>query len=79
MLQAPASYPSARRCDQTDVLHGETVIDPYRYLEDPDSVETKDFVDSQNDCYSKATGSVSAVALKATPCVMILSIQHVHV
>ena len=27
------AYPKQRRCSQTDVYHGDTVADPYRYLE----------------------------------------------
>src|SRR5215218_6061063 len=33
-------YPAARRTDDADVLHGRTVADPYRWLEDPLSEET---------------------------------------
>ena len=41
-------YPAARRSDQVDVLHGVRVADPYRWLEDADSEETRNWVQSEN-------------------------------
>lgn len=41
------TYPEARRGDVADTYHGTTVPDPYRWLEDPDSPETRTWVDGQ--------------------------------
>lgn len=34
-------YPAVRRTDVADTIHGVTIADPYRWLEDPDSKETE--------------------------------------
>ena len=41
-------YPAARVSDHTDVYFGTTVADPYRWMEDVDSPEVKQWVDAEN-------------------------------
>jgi prolyl oligopeptidase len=44
----PLAYPAARKVDQTDDYFGTKVADPYRWLEDANSAETKAWVDAEN-------------------------------
>lgn len=46
--QLTMEYPSVRRGDTVEELHGIKVPDPYRWLEDPDSEEARAFVEAQN-------------------------------
>jgi prolyl oligopeptidase len=47
-LSAPLTYPVTKKVDQTDNYFGTVVADPYRWLEDANSAETKQWVDAQN-------------------------------
>lgn len=42
------SYPVTRKVDQTDDYHGTTIADPYRWLEDDNSADTKAWVQAEN-------------------------------
>lgn len=42
------TYPVTQKVAQTDNYHGTTIADPYRWLEDANSAETKVWVDAQN-------------------------------
>ena len=46
---APLTYPTARTGSQTDTYHGVVVHDPYRWLEEVDSAETRLWVNAQRD------------------------------
>jgi prolyl oligopeptidase len=42
------AYPPTRRADQVDDYHGAKVTDPYRWLEDASSPETREWIEAQN-------------------------------
>ncbi len=56
MCQAPETaeqkmafqYPETKKVDTVDVYHGTEVPDPYRWLEDDNAADTKEWVDAQN-------------------------------
>ncbi|MDQ3950941.1 MAG: prolyl oligopeptidase family serine peptidase, partial [Gemmatimonadota bacterium] len=49
LAQAPSlQYPPSRRVDQIDDYHGTRVADPYRWLEDLASPDTRGWIDAQN-------------------------------
>ena len=41
-------YPEVHRDGTVETLHGEAIADPYRWLEDGDSAETRAFIEAQN-------------------------------
>ncbi len=47
-LQAQLTYPATRKVDSSDNYYGTVVADPYRWLEDDNSPETKAWVQEQN-------------------------------
>ncbi|MGH9068385.1 MAG: prolyl oligopeptidase family serine peptidase, partial [Acidimicrobiales bacterium] len=53
------AYPPARRLDLTEDLHGHRVVDPYRWLEDAGSVETRAWAEAQD--------ALAGAALDALP------------
>lgn len=59
----PNSYPPARKADQVDDYHGVKVADPYRWLEDLDSEETRKWVEAQN---KLSFGFLDSIPARAT-------------
>jgi prolyl oligopeptidase len=51
---------SARRAGQVDDYHGELVADPYRWLEDTNAVETRAWIDAENELTEEWLSQVKA-------------------
>ena len=51
-------YPATKKVDQSDNYHGTIVADPYRWLENDTSNETKKWVTEQNEVTFKYLGSI---------------------
>ena len=45
---AKIAYPEVKKVEHVDEYHGVKVADPYRWLEDDNSADTKAWVDQQN-------------------------------
>ena len=44
----PFAYPQAKKLDVVDDYHGTKIADPYRWMEDLDSADVKEWVDAEN-------------------------------
>ena len=44
----PFKYPDSHRGDTVETLHGQPIADPYRWLEDPNSADTKTWIEAEN-------------------------------
>lgn len=55
---APTTYPVTKKVEQQDVYHGTSIADPYRWLEDANSAETKEWVDAQNKVTQSYLGQI---------------------
>lgn len=47
-MATPFTYPSSPQHDQVDTYHGVSVPDPYRWLEDPQSAPSREWIVAQN-------------------------------
>jgi prolyl oligopeptidase len=73
----PASYPAAPRQDLTEVIHGETVEDPYRWLEDAGSQQTRDWLSAQDELYGSYLAGLTARDRLAARLTELLGAGHV--
>jgi len=56
----PYRYPESRKEDHVDVIHGVKVPDPYRWLEEIDSEETRAWIEAQNELTFGYLGEIGA-------------------
>ena len=59
-LESSVDYPEARMSDQVDTYFGVDVADPYRWMEDPESVETRAWIDAENALTHEWLGEVES-------------------
>ena len=53
-------YPKAKKVDHTDDYHGTKVADPYRWLENPDAPESREWIEAQNKITFDFLGKIPA-------------------
>ena len=59
-LEGAVDYPEARMSDQVDTYFGVDVADPYRWMEEPDSVETRAWIEAENALTHEWLGEVES-------------------
>jgi prolyl oligopeptidase len=62
VAQSPLAYPPTRKADVVEDFFGTQVADPYRWLEDDNSAETKAWVEAQNKVTFAYLGQIPARA-----------------
>ncbi|HKW42158.1 MAG TPA: prolyl oligopeptidase family serine peptidase [Gemmatimonadales bacterium] len=55
-------YPAARHSDVVDDYHGTKVADPYRWLENPDSPESRAWIEAENQLTAEYLAAIAARA-----------------
>jgi prolyl oligopeptidase len=66
--------PATRRDEVVELLHGEQVADPYRWLEDTESAETKAWITAQN---GLTAGYLAAIPQRAAIRARLAALSHV--
>ena len=69
MMATSLSYPPSPRHDQVDFYHGVAVPDPYRWLEDPQSAASRQWIEAQNQvtsAYLETLAGRSAISDRLT-------------
>ena len=57
---SPIKYPETKKTNQVDDYHGTKVADPYRWLENPDSPESREWIEAQNKITFDYLGKIPA-------------------
>ncbi|RZU19957.1 prolyl oligopeptidase [Kribbella rubisoli] len=60
MIDSVQSYPCAERSSLVEQVHGRSVADPYRWLEDSSTAETKQWSTAQDDLWLTYAGTLSS-------------------
>ncbi len=79
MVLFRAQYPPARRLDLVDDLFGHLVADPYRYLEDPDAAETRQWLGAEEEVWAAYRAELPGRAAFAARVAELLRVGYVGV